>query len=755
MAVDYETILSTDLSGLAKAASAWKKMGKRFGELHDDYRDHVKAAVEADSWRGESVLAYKSQAQTTLEEYAGARDEARAVGALLEEAHRTLTDRRDAVIGKRDEAVEAYMDVDPHSGRCTLNLGRMDEERAEFYRRDQLARGELEESWTNAIRNAVRDVQDADENFRRALMANPDDGGRGLADGFNPALKGDAGEANAVRAGELYEKIRNGGKLSGAEREELASLMRANEADTEFSRTFVTSVGGPDGVIRMHNELTDRAYYDEPGQKKHYQGLDRHLANVVATATTVDDKDEAGDRKFYGQWREELRKAGVEKYDAEVVGGEYGGQQVRGYQAMVTLMQNGDGYDPEFLHDLADDIRAAEDPAKGGDPDIWDLNRGYAGERGGWFANDPYDGVLGIMSKSPDAATAYFDPASKLGGDRLDYLQKERDWNIVDNAEIHGNVEVSRPDTEDTDSRTGFGAALEAAMTGQVPGEEPVTTDENGNKKDPTHHTEAQVRVLEQVVTSYADIAAVDKSAIPENIRQNMANALAYYPNDVHDIIGKDGNFSSKELSTQPNDVDVHRETMLRFIRGVAEDGGAFRTIHDSQMEIIAHDVSSLREEDFRRGTAKAEGVAQMSGQTMGALDHVRADVLGSHRDDVISQNNWNKVYSYHTLGAPVTGIPVVGDVLQRLVDIGTGQLAEGLNNEVSDKATEELIQQYRRDGYPRLESMIQRQAAQSGMSDEELGDGRLGFQRVILAMAKHEYSAAIHDSQGSTGTNS
>lgn len=755
MAVDYETVVNTDLSGLDKAASDWKRMGKRFGDLHDNYRDHVKAAVEADGWRGESATTFKSQAQITLEEYAGARDEAQAVGALLEEAHSTLTDRRGKVLEARDQAVEAGMDVNPGTGRCTLNLDRLDAAKAEAYREDPAAREELEERWTKKIRDAVKAVQDADENFRLALAADPDDGNRGLLDGFNGALKDDAGAANAARAEELYDKVGKGEKLSREEREELDLLMRENGADQEFSRTFITSLGGPDGVIRMHNELTDRAYYEDTGQKKHYLGLDRHLANVVATATTVDGKDKAADERFYNTWREQMRKAGVETYDAEVVGGEHSGRQVRGYQSLVTLMQNGGGYDREFLHDLADDIRAAEDPDKGGDPDIWDLDGGFAGtkekdgtfspDRNSWFANDPYDGVLGIMSKDPATATAYFDPASEAGEDRLKYLQQERDWDIVNTSEWR-KVEVAGPDKADSDSRVGFGAALEAAMTGHVPGEEP-------RGKNPTHHSEAEVRVLESVVKSYAEAAAVDKTAIPENIRRNMANALAYYPNDVHHILGTSGDFSRGSMSTEPNDVDLSRMDMLQFIRGVSEDGGAFRTIHDSQMGVIANDIVGLDKDDLQEGSKEAREVARSSGRTMGALDYVRADVLGAQRDGEISQNNWEKTYRYHAIGAAFTNIPIVGDSVQRLVDIGTGKMAEGLNEEVSNRTTEELIRHYSTNGLPRLENMFVSRGEEVGLTEYDLSDGKSEFHEFILTEAGRDYSSAIHGAQGATGT--
>ncbi|MER6522369.1 hypothetical protein ABT246_36725 [Streptomyces sp. NPDC001553] len=90
--------------------------------------------------------------------------------------------------------------------------------------------------------------------------------------------------------------------------------------------------------------------------------------------------------KFYKDFREQLRKAGVENFDLrEAAEGPNAisrghGQQVRGYQSLVTLMQNGDGYSAPFMHDLADDIRSAEDKKRGGDPNMWDL-QGTSAER--------------------------------------------------------------------------------------------------------------------------------------------------------------------------------------------------------------------------------------------------------------------------------------------------------------------------------------------------------------------------------------
>lgn len=386
MTIDYDDIIHADLGTLQDASKAWKKMGDRYGTLHSHYSDHVKAAVDADTWRGYSVLKFKDQAQLTLEEYADARDEARAVSGQLDEAYTLLKACKDFVIEERDAALEFGMDVDGR-GKCTINLAKMDDDKAEGYRRNPLAREETEQAWNKRIADAVKATREADENIHRALVAEPKDGS-GVPNGFNGSLQADVGAANADRADELYEKVKDGDKLNAGERDELTSIVAANKKDPEFSRTLLNGLGGPEGVIKAHNKLDDLAYYDAKGDKKDYLALDRGLATSLATATSKDSDGRTARpgaaRAFAAQWRDEMKTAGLKKYDLDLASDEAGGQKVRGYQSMVSLMQRSDTkFEGDFLKGFADDIRAAEDPKKGGDKDVWDLEGDFSGKTEG------------------------------------------------------------------------------------------------------------------------------------------------------------------------------------------------------------------------------------------------------------------------------------------------------------------------------------------------------------------------------------
>lgn len=425
-----------------------------------------------------------------------------------------------------------------------------------------------------------------------------------------------------------------------------------------------------------------------------------------------------------------MKDVGLKKFDLGLASDQHGGQKVRGYQSMVSLMQRGGTkFEGDFLQGFADDIRAAEDPKKGGDKDVWDLTGDFTGKKeggiydhsgSGRFANDPLDGVLDVMSKNPAAATEYLDPGTADGKDRLDYLKNDRDWEVVDKkiTQVAPNGMsqiVTVGDAAAPDARSGYGAALEAAATGNVPGTEAPT--------DFATHSEAETRVFEHMVNTYGADAKEDLESIPSNLRQNMANTVAAYPYDVHDIIGTGTDYSNPYNATEPNDVSVDDKRMQQFLRGVSEDGGAFHTIHDSQTQVVAEEVAGLDRQAFEENSREAKQIARDSGRTMGSLDEIRASVLASDRDGEIDRNNWDKTYDYHAFGAPVTGIPYVGDSVQRLIDIGTGERAAALNDEATTRTRAELIDYYSENGYPRLRDMLEARARETGLPQAEILD--------------------------------
>ncbi|WP_149562502.1 hypothetical protein [Streptomyces cacaoi] len=754
MSLTYREVLDGDLSTLLDAAADWKRMGRKFGELKSDYNKHVKGAM-ANGWTGIAADMAQDSARDTNHEFTAAERSAKAIGALLEQAHDELSRLKQKVKETRSEAVDAKMYVD-EDGVCTYDESRISAKTKEALAHDPVERQKTEQHWTQKIANAVKAVAEADRNYKLIIQeAAKDKDGKGLDGGFNGKAIGDVEKYSGVRAADLAKKI-DAGKESEGERKEFEFLVRRNSDDRDFSRTMLNGLG-PDGTISLANEFNDRAYGGDSSDKSRYLGMEKYLANSVATATSVRmhkkkvngkvvTYPDKGDKAFYDQWREKLKKAGVKKYDMDVVEDSkvrtrtHQAPSARGYQSFVTLLEHGSGYDGRFLHDLADDIRAAEDPKKHGDPDIWDLDKGFSGkDDDDWFANDPLDGTLGLMSKDPDTATSYFDPRTQEGKDRLHYLRVDRDWNLVNTFDFtrgnDTNPIIESSDQEDADNRVGYGAALEAAMTGHAPDSEtPQSFSPN----------QGQRAVFEEVVNSYASQTETDQAAMPQNIRQNMANAVAYYPEDVNRLLGERGN-TYAHFHEHPHR-NISSTSMIQFIRAAGEDGQAFRTIHDSQLAQVIDRVSGLEYEDFTGEgppNNKADLIVKDSGKTMGTLDKIRADILTDERDEKIDKNNWAQLYAYHGIAAPVSRIPIFGADLDRATYFATRDAAEDANAAIMEKSHKQIIEHYKRNGFPKLEEIITKRADQLGVKDEDLyGDEGRGSN--LLSDAGTSYSAGL-----------
>ncbi len=236
-------------------------------------------------------------------------------------------------------------------------------------------------------------------------------------------------------------------------------------------------------------------------------------------------------------------------------------------------------------------------------------------------------------------------------------------------------------------------------MTGRPPGAAPP--------ESTLEHDAERVRVLEEVVKGYADHVEDDPEAMPEEIRRNMANALAFYADDIHDIIGLHGDFSTRELSTRPNDVDVDRATMADFIRGIAEDAEAFRMVRESHLALVAEGIRGLGREDFTEGSDEAQGVALVGGNTMGVLDRIGAEALGARHDDEAGRKEWIEAY---------------------------GKQGTGGNPEV-------FFSPRRNSGY--LEDMFRERADRLGALTEVPGNGDAGLHPKITEVIRTEYRTA------------
>ncbi|MFF0487003.1 hypothetical protein [Streptomyces sp. NPDC004435] len=648
----YQDVLTMRLTPLTTAAGSWDRMADGFEDLGEVYGNTVQTVATGGEWAGASADAAGTSFASTRKQFAAAATEARAIASILRDIHGQFTERIAAVRKLVTSAKEAGLHVDAQ-GRARLDPSRAGNKEHGGLA-DATVRAAQEASWTAAVAAAVQAVDDADEGAKLALrdaagvkgfFEQALDNARGVGHGFNAGAIGDIELVEAREAKRYADRILAGEKP--ADPEEWARLMRDNAGDEGFSRMVLSHLG-PEGTIRLTNQINTLAYDSDSGNRQHYLSGERGLANALATATQNPGSP------LYRQFRDGLKEAGMKRY-------EWQGEQVRGYQSLVTLMQHGEGYSDRFLHDLGDDLIAAERGDRGNDN--WDLPARFTGPRDEWFANDPLDGLLGLMSKDPDAAAEFLDPESE-GGDRLEYLTRQRDWDVVDGnryMDIAYNPDgilgdpLRSSDMEDAKTRAGFGAALIAATTG---------IDPNDSGGGYVQHSDANNRVFEGALKHLS----AEGDDFPPSLRTPMAVVMGNHGDDVH------ATTSAQLDSSSPLD----RDQVLEVSKQISRDRFAYFTLQDTINHEIVHDINT--------GVGGPEETWRKAGHTVGFLEEARYQGLAVDADDAKSKAMWEAKMDYHQWGGLVNFIPQAGDAAQRGVDVLTTKWLEDETRHINER---------------------------------------------------------------------
>ncbi|MFF8956304.1 hypothetical protein [Streptomyces sp. NPDC014894] len=200
--------MSTDLSALTAAAGKWEEMAGRFKALEERYEREVHGITLDRVWAGLSARAANDRFTVTLKEFRGARQEAKAVAAVLRDAHAQLADLQRRVETARAGAVEAGMRVSDQ-GVVSYDTERLTQaERTAYvhdgnYQRDVRAAAA---EWSAHIRRAVYSVSVADDGLRVLLEAAVRD-----SDPFDGTLNG----FNREAADSPYPSLEAAGRAAG------------------------------------------------------------------------------------------------------------------------------------------------------------------------------------------------------------------------------------------------------------------------------------------------------------------------------------------------------------------------------------------------------------------------------------------------------------------------------------------------------------------------------------------------------------
>ncbi|MEU9705741.1 DUF6571 family protein [Streptomyces sp. NPDC047981] len=667
----YEEIMQTDLGKLSTAADGWKSMAEKFKKVEDLYeKDVQKVASGGPLWTGQAQQVGMTNFGITRGELDAAQKEAKAMESLLRDAHSTLTELKGRVTTAVKEAVDAGMKVS-ESGVASYDFSKVSEKEAYTIRHDPDLRS-VEQSYTKKINDAVNAVNEFDKDVKTALLnASGADGTAPL--GFNSKPVGDV---EAVEALALSEKVRNG-DASKKELEQYREILEKNSKDKHFSEAYLHALGAKD-TLKIADEMNlaanERGISD--ADKKLYNSINAGLADTIASGT----KDPNG--YAYRPFVDGLKSLG----DKDVTGGQV---PTQGYQVLVTLMNQGnpDGYGKEFLNELGHDMIEIEKK----DPDNWlhfnDVKRPNV-------ANDPLDGLLNIMSKDPADAQYFLDPkAPGNENEHLKFLLTEREWPKEGLNNIYGPPQFM----DDPSKATGLGNAIQAAATGHEPGEKPGPVGA---------HTEGQARVMHHSV-QYLD-SKLDEGKFPEdltNLQKPMAHALADYVNDTHVILNGEndayGLSKGKETSFGTGDdahMAVSQGSLVRVMRGVAEDGDSFALIYEAERAYSAKQLAEAPAFDGNAThgqSADWDHRAKHVGGALGALNGIGADVYIDKRDDKIEWAERTAEYSANGVNSVVGEIPFAGSAAGAIVDTAKYEWVEDIKKAAEEEAKKNSSDNY------------------------------------------------------------
>lgn len=736
----YHEIMTMDLSKLTTAAEKWDEMATAFGKVETAYKNQVHGITMGPFWIGLSANTAFDRFDITLKQYQAAQKEAKAIASLLRDAHTQFVDLRSKVASARDAAVAAGMKVS-EQGRASFDFSKVDADTAFSAHHDPDLR-ETENHWSQHIQDMVNAVADADTGVKVALEAVvADDPSDSVPNGFNGRAKGDIESYEADEAKDIATRLNNGKDVSPAEIKELQRALRDNAHDKAFSQTLLGGLG-PDGTIKLANKINERTGEGSPADRAAFRAMRQDLGMTLDTATTVPGAvadlppgspafknwENSPDGQFYKQWMQDVKSAGTKNYGKNT-------NPLYGYQVLVSTMQNSDTtFDDQFLYELGDDMIAAEKKHEG------IFEQWGAGHEG--VESDALDGLLGVMSRDPDTATAFFDAsgngtgADHVTNDHLKYLLGDGDgsrhW-----PKNHVATPYSVMTMEHPTNRVGLGQALEAATTGHPP----LGPGESGGP--PGYHTPAQARVMQNMINILDDGAGGDE--IPRNLQKNIGRALADYVVDNDGILGESaqyGNTMGKDGVLPRGDeasINVSKQSLMRVMRGASEDHETAALLYDAQ-RLYSLDQLGKTEGDWGNSGAHF-------GRVIGSMDAIGSDIILDARDHKRDVANDIAKYGYHATAAPVAGLPYVGDLADRLSDAAWYEWSKDAVADADEKGKKENSQSYGK-GVQHTYDMIDAYAKEHGVDPSSTKPGDPSYERwqAMRREAEQSYKTSRKD---------
>ncbi|MEU1288109.1 hypothetical protein [Kitasatospora sp. NPDC005856] len=659
----YEIVRNAKFDALHAAAEEWKTLQARYTGLKDRLTNEVANKLAA-GWEGEAATQARAQIQKAAEQIDAAGKESADISGLLADAAQQFAAAQARLKKIADEDGPAnHLQVDG-TGKVTdvhpLLKDKTAHNDPDYQTVFLPQRKRAVEDLVHSLEAALQQAADADQAAAWALRSDPNGANDYSfnANGYKSLTE--ATEARKDLADALTLAGKGGGNLSVEELTRLNALLEKRKNDPTFAEQFATTLG-PRGTLDFWRDANDPTKFGAYSKERNeaMKKLQTSLGVTLGTATQSHSQS-------MQDWKNEMIKLGP-----QLVTRDHGGPLPRGYQLMSSLMRSGE-YDTDFLNSYGESLLKFERDADMRPQGLWvpmstDPRWDHLTEgRGG----DPVAGFLESLSHNPVASTRFLDPGDPRTNDNLKYLLDDRHW----------PDEISRQAKYVQDKHS-LGLAIEAAATG----------DRAGQEDGVRHHSEAQARVMRDSINMLD--GGIKNEGLPDGMQRPIANALADYAADTHDILsgtnraakdhsGEDASGVWVDPVTGEARMATDKGSLIRVLRGVADDPESHHIVQQAEMVHVAQQLAELPP---NVGEKEWKGVMANSSVALGVYDAVQADAILDQRDDDTKVAAWRAKGMYQGIGTPLKLVPIPGvaDVAQSL--LGSGIMGWQMN------ATEEI----------------------------------------------------------------
>ncbi|MFE6224316.1 MULTISPECIES: hypothetical protein [unclassified Streptomyces] len=726
----FDDVVNAPVAKLKQAVDDWSEMAAKLKTLATDAREGMQAKTDKAQWQGVNSDVTRPFIAKTAKEFEDAHAQAKGIHLLLADAHTSFLAARDALVRIRDEeAPAAGVHVDAQGKARPRHDLSTDVAAAHDPDIDypKLVREQKEAvaAWQRKIDRLVEDCADADESLRRALAANVKDDHN-----FSAPTYKTLDEEQVARAAELLKKVTGEGGTARhpGQLKELEDLLDDNRNDPEFATGFYRWLG-PEATLDAYAKMSlDSTSLGPAGQDRAdlVRGIQSDMGAMLGLATqrtTPNHLDTV--------WTEGLLKAGRKELDVPGVGF----SKIYGYQALGGLLREGT-YDKDFLVSVGRDMVALdrEDPGRWSEslPTNMDT-RINLGESGGKGFN-PLTGLMEAMANNPAASAAFFDEQLRSDTNKDGIVTLADDELTGKDAKSVVDYMLDRKPTDDyydtvsgsgtTPGQTALGNALEAAVTGRVPGDEDAK---------PVEHTKTMASVMEKVVEKIGNSPelAVDDGPLT-GIAPNLGNMAAEYMADLQ-ATAENGAERIKPFGER---ADFDKAEMAQFLGAVGQDPDAYGAITNAQQAFttaLVSDVFQNPEKYADTGEAVRNAV-HPGGEIAGMMSEARAQAVvdaaarsdKEYNDGVAENAKWANRW-IDLFGAKyLEMLPIGGDMIGWVKEDVTEYLTEGAKQDTATDARHEAASGYAQaETFAKnsAEAAVARAGKAAGLSEAEIQD--------------------------------